>query len=336
MKTLEFQQHQDTVKIVDVPAPNPSPNQVKVKVAYSALDTGVDAVLHQPEVGKYIHSLATPDALYLGWHFSGVVESLGTDVATEDDEPSLLQVGDHVMGFLPYEPEQVQGAFSEFIVVESDQLTTFSPADLEASKCAAATTEYLTALQALRDQGKLGSRDEKPEKVLIVGGGGGVGLAAVQIAKHIFRANVSVSCSERDKGRVLAAGADIVLPRETFPDPLKDEQGTLYDVIFDTPTVLEHKATRASLHKGGRHVLTLPVEALFRQPEGVDSEGKALVMVNCNGCREDLSILRNGMIDGTLHVPVDSIYHVKDMMSAMQRQREKKTGRVVVQVENGW
>ena len=81
--------------VVNVPKPQPASDEIVVRVKYSALDTAHPAILNKELTGYFLHNLKAP--LYLGYHYSGVVESVGAEVTD-------LATGTGVFGFLQYEP----------------------------------------------------------------------------------------------------------------------------------------------------------------------------------------------------------------------------------------
>merc|ERR1712023_119582 len=89
-----------------------------------------------------------------GYHYSGIIESLGSDVADTN-----LKEGVAVFGFLQYVPSQSQGAFAEYITVKHNECA-IKPNDVSFEIAAASTTEAITALQAIRDMGGLRVRSE--------------------------------------------------------------------------------------------------------------------------------------------------------------------------------
>jgi NADPH:quinone reductase-like Zn-dependent oxidoreductase len=218
-----------------------------VRVKYAAIDTAVDAVLNHYYFGTGYFLHARTDPLVLGWHFSGVVVEAAGDVAVGEGMRQYKE-GDEVFGHLPYDPNNRQGSFSEVVAVPADEVA-LKPPGVGHDVAAASTTECLTALQALRDHAGLG-RDDDPanaekkrngSSVLIVGAGGGVGSAAVAIAKRLDpAAQVTALCSGKDADRVKALGADSVLDRGQVNFL---EEDSTYDVTY-TP----------ELEPGGRRV----------------------------------------------------------------------------------
>src|SRR2546422_1265197 len=149
--------------------------------------------------------------LVLGVDFAGTVESVGPRVA--DFKP-----GDEVFG-------GAKGAFAECVSVPAAGAVVRPPAGLTFEQAAAVPVAALTALQALRDHGRV----RKGQSVLINGASGGVGSFAVQIAKA-FGTHVSAVCSPRNVeiARALGADIDIDYTREDFT-----RGGATYDLMLD-------------------------------------------------------------------------------------------------------
>lgn len=324
MKSLLFTHFEDSVKIVNVERPGPSKNQVQIKVEYSALDTGFDEVLQRTWTGSFIHKLGNP--LYLGWHYAGTITEVGSDVKD-------FKVGDAVFGHLRHAHNTANGTLAEYIAVPFDQCAK-RPSNVDAKTAAASTTEAMTALQALRDCGGLQSDEKSSKHVLVVGAGGGVGSAAVQVAKALG-ARVTALCSARDEKRVKSYGADVVLTREQTPDPL--QQGVAqYDIIFDTPVVLSASRALKCIKAHGHYIVTLPSWGFLWGKMTSMFTGKGTHMVEVQPRSADLAIVADLMSQGKLTISIDSTYKVKDIEPALKRQRERKAGRVVIEVENGW
>ena len=133
--------------------------------------------------------------------FAGVVESVGKSV-------TKFKPGDEVFGGR-------DGAFSEYVRVRESRNIVLKPANISFEEAAAVPIAAITALQALRDYGKL----KAGEKVLVNGASGGVGTFAVQIAKAMG-AEVTGVCSGRNVELVRSLGADHVIDytKEDFTD----------------------------------------------------------------------------------------------------------------------
>ena len=240
-----------------------------------------------------------------------------------------MKIGDDVFGHLQYEPKTTQGAFSEYITAPVADCGR-KPKSVSHKVAAAATTEAITALQAMRDLGGL----DKGEKVLIVGAGGGVGSIAVSIAKRLG-AHVTAVCDSKDVERVKFLGADVVLDRTKNPNAVWANKEK-YNVIFDTPCGLSALRAFKYLKPKGTYVATLPSVSLFAAKFWGMFTRKRSDFVGCRSKTADLELIGEWLKNG-MPVALDSTFPVKDVTEAMIRQRNpEKNGRVVVKVFGGW
>ena len=169
------------------------------------------STLGTPYVARPTMGLLKPRSNRVGTDFAGTVEAVGKDV-TE------FRPGDEVFG-------GKSGAYAEYVCVPQDRAVVPKPANLTFEQAAAVPVAALTALQGLRDKGRV----QPGQKVLINGASGGVGTFAVQIAKALG-AEVTAVCSTRNVDPVQSLGADHVIDytREDFT-----RSDRRYDVIFD-------------------------------------------------------------------------------------------------------
>src|ERR1700704_4296131 len=185
--------------------------------------TGVPYIA-RPAYGK-------PKGRVPGTDVAGTVEAVGNGVTG-------LRPGDEVFGWCT-------GAFAEYASAPADHFVP-KPANLTFQQAAAVGVSASTALQLLRDQGKI-----KPgQKVLINGASGGIGTYAVQIAKA-FGAEVTGVCSTRNVEMVRSIGANSVIDytREDFTS-----NGQHYDVIFDLVSNHSFSAHRRALTRNGTYI----------------------------------------------------------------------------------
>jgi NADPH:quinone reductase-like Zn-dependent oxidoreductase len=152
-----------------------------------------------------------PKDTRLGVDYSGTVEAVGKNV-------TQLKPGDEVFG-------GARGALAEYVCVLADRAVTRKPANVTFEQAASVPVAAITALQGLRDKGKI----KAGQKVLVNGASGGVGTFAVQIAKS-YGTEVTGVCSTRNVDMVRSIGADHVIDY-TKEDFTKTDQR--YDLIFD-------------------------------------------------------------------------------------------------------
>ncbi|KQY39021.1 NADPH:quinone reductase [Nocardia sp. Root136] len=195
-----------------VPRPTPGDRDVVVRVRAASLCSGDLHLLNgTPYLLRLGFGLRRPKHRMIGQNLAGEVVSVGGSV-------SDLRVGDRVFGEVP------SGAFAEYVCADAGAFAVV-PAALGMEEAAAMPDSGMTALQGLRDIGKVGPG----RRVLINGASGGVGSFAVQIAK-VLGAHVTAVCSTRHIEMVRDIGADIVIDY-TADDFTRTE--VPYDVIFD-------------------------------------------------------------------------------------------------------
>jgi NADPH:quinone reductase-like Zn-dependent oxidoreductase len=198
----------DVLKLKDIEKPTPADNEILVRVRAASVNP---ADLIYKGGARIVTGLRKPKITRMGSDFAGTVESVGKDV-TE------FKPGDDVFGGRT-------GAFAEYVCVRADRAVVLKPTNITFEQAAAVPVAGTTALQGLRDKGKI----QPGQKVLVNGASGGVGTFAVQIAKS-YRAEVTGVCSTRNLDMVRSIGADRVIDY-TKEDFTKGEQH--YDLLFD-------------------------------------------------------------------------------------------------------
>ena len=248
----------ETLELEDVEQPSIGPDEVLVRVHAASVHVG-DWILMtgSPFVMRLATGLRRPKNQVPGTDVAGIVEAVGTDV-------KRLRPGDEVFGW-------GAGAFAEYAVASEAQFV-LKPAGLTFEQAAAVGVSASTALQLLRDDGKV----QPGQRVLVNGASGGVGTFAVQIAKA-FGAEVTGVSSTRNVDLVRSIGADHVIDytREDFT------KGTArYDLILDNVGNHSMAQTRRALtptgtlisngggHRGGklgRTIRTMLASMVVRQ-----------------------------------------------------------------------
>jgi len=212
MKAIRYCEYgsADVVKLDEVEKPVPNDNQVLVKVQAASLNA-LDVYLTRDSLlGRLMFGLRKPRDTRLGRDVAGQVEAIGKNV-------TQFKPGNEVFG-------TCLGALADYACA-SERALVIKPPNVSFEQAASLPVAGLTALQGLRDQGKI----QTGQKVLINGATGGVGTFAVQIAKS-FGADVTAVCSTRNVDLVRSIGADHVIDY-TKEDFTKSDQR--YDVIFD-------------------------------------------------------------------------------------------------------
>src|ERR1700726_1690664 len=200
----------DVLKVEDVEKPVPNDNQLLVKVRAASVNP-LDLTIRGPWLIRPLLGLRKPKDTRLGVDYAGTVEAVGRNVTT-------FKPGDEVFGGR-------DGALAEYVCGLADRAVALKPANMTFEQAASVPVAAITALQGLRDKGKI----QRGQKILINGASGGVGTFAVQIAKS-FGTEVTGVCSTRNLDMVRSIGADHVIDY-TKEDFTKTDQR--YDLIFD-------------------------------------------------------------------------------------------------------
>jgi NADPH:quinone reductase-like Zn-dependent oxidoreductase len=268
---------------------------------------------------KFLHARKFP--MVLGYDFSGTVEAIGRDV-------SQIAVGDDVFGFLPYSPTNRRGAFAEALIARANELA-LKPNAVSHAQAAAAATSGLTALQSLRDLGRL---HQAGMQVLINGVSGGVGSIAIGIAKRLG-AHVAALGSPRGLEMASELGAERVFDRTAGADAILACQGQ-FDVVFDAAAAFRWRQWRNRLNRGGAYVTTLPSLAFAVDKLSSLMTGPRCELIMVKSKPADLRTLGEWM-SGGLSARIDRTIPLADVPQNLARlARGEVQGRVVVEMDS--
>ncbi len=311
----------DVLQLRDVAKPVLGDDGLLVRVRAAGVDPGVwHLMTGLPYLVRIMgYGIRTPKSRVPGMDVAGCVEAIGKNV-------TRFRPGDAVFG-------TCDGAFAEYAGAREDRLAP-KPERLTFEQAAAVPTSASTALQALRDAGKV----QPGQKVLIIGAAGGVGTFAVQLAKA-FGAEVTGVCSTMKADLVRAIGADDVIDytRDDFADGTRH-----YDLILDTAGNRSLGHLRRALTPRGTLVI-VGGEGGGRWFGGVDRPLRALVLspfVNqtLRGLfsmqrREDLEVLEELIEAGKLTPIVDRAYPLSAAPEAIGYLKAGRArGKVVITV----
>src|SRR6266568_4366253 len=314
------------LKLEDVEKPVPNDDQVLVKVRAASVNPydwhfieGTPYLMRAMGVG-----LRKPKDTRLGVDFAGTVEAVGKNV-------TQFKPGDEVFGGRG-------GAFAQYVCPRATRAVALKPASASFEDAASVNIAGITALQAVRDKGKV----QLGQKVLINGASGGVGTFAVQIAKSLG-ADVTGVCSTRNVDLVKSLGADHVIDY-TKEDFTKGAER--YDVMLDNVGNHSLSECRAVLTPNGKYVL---IGGGGADEQGfLGGLGKALwamvfskfvnqqmgmMMADANG--KDLTILADMMESGKLKPVIDRTYkslaEIPDAIRYLEQGHAR--GKVVITVD---
>ncbi len=200
----------EVLRLTELDPPAVGDGDVLVRVRAASVNAADWHIVRgSPFLVRFSTGLRRPKHPVPGTDVAGVVEAVGGSV-------TRFRPGDEVFGWC-------NGAFAEYGCAGEDHFVA-KPAGLTFEQAAAVPLAAMTALQGLRDRGRV----QAGQRVLVIGASGGVGTFAVQIAKA-FGAEVAGVCSTRNVEMVRSIGADIVIDY-TREDVIPG--GQPYDVIF--------------------------------------------------------------------------------------------------------
>ncbi|WP_410644717.1 NAD(P)-dependent alcohol dehydrogenase [Amycolatopsis sp. lyj-346] len=301
----------------DIARPAPGPGEVLVRVHAAGVDPGVwHLVTGQPYLLRLLgFGLRAPKDPVRGLDFAGTVEETGDGV-------TKVRPGDAVFG-------ECTGSFAEYAVAKADRIAV-KPARLSFEQAAALAISGCTALQGLRDAGRV----RPGQSVLVIGAAGGVGSFAVQLAKT-FGAEVTAVCSTGKTDVVRKLGADHVVDytREDFTE-------RRYDLVLDTASMRGLSYLRRALTPGGTLVL-VGGEGGGRWLGGIQRVAGAALLSPFVGHRlrglvstvrgKDLEVLRELAEAGDITPLLDRTYALADAVAAIDYvHRGHSTGKVVL------
>ncbi len=315
----------DVLQIRDIKKPVPNDDQLLVKVRATSVNPyDWHFIEGQPKIMRLGVGLRKPKDPRLGVDYAGIVETVGKNV-------TRFKAGDEVFGGRG-------GSFAEYVCVRQDRLVALKPANITFEQAASVDIAGVTALQAVRDKGKL----QPGQTVLINGASGGVGTFAVQIAKA-FGADVSGVCSTRNVDLVRSLGADHVIDY-TKEDFTKSDQR--YDVIIDN--IANHSLSEFNriLNPKGKYIMigggagpkdwqglfglmTVPLKAMVFSRFVSQEVGMMLT----DPKQKDLIELADLMQSGKVKPVIDRTYPLSQIVDAIKYLEEGHArGKVIILV----
>ena len=313
------------LKLEEIEKPTPADDQILVRVRAASVNPydwhfveGTPKIIRLMGIG-----VRKPKEIRLGVDFAGTVETVGKNV-------TQFKPGDEVFGGR-------EGAFAEYVCRRAVGSVASKPASITFEQAASLNIAGITALQAVRDRGKI----QSGQKVLINGASGGVGTFAVQIAKS-FGADVTGVCSTRNVDLVRSLGADHVIDytKEDFT-----KSAERYDVILDNVPNHSLSEVRRVLTPKGKYVLIgggganeqgfigpfariikTKVQSLFASQE------MGMMMADSN--QKDLSLLAEMVESGKMKPVIDRTYKLAEVPEAIgYLEQGHARGKVVIVVD---
>jgi NADPH:quinone reductase-like Zn-dependent oxidoreductase len=295
----------EVLELRDIDKPVVKDNEVLIRVHAAAVNAADWHLMRGlPLIGRMAFGLRKPKIKVRGRDVSGTVEAIGKNV-------TQFQPGDEVYA------EVDTGSFADYTCV-SEEVLGLKPANLTFEQAAAVPVSATTALQGLRDQGRI----QAGQKVLINGASGGVGTFAVQIAKS-FGAEVTGVCSARKADLVRSIGADHVVDY-TQGDFTKS--GQRYDLILDLVGNHSLSDCRRALTPNGTLVLSSgnggrwlgPMGRIIKAVVLSPFVSQRLGTFVSKGSKENLAALKELTESGKLMPAIDRTYPLSEAPDAIR------------------
>ncbi len=296
----------DVLELREIDKPVPGDDQVLVKVhavsinAYDWHLLTADIFL----VRLMGEGLLKPKNQILGADIAGTVETVGRNV-------TQFRPGDAVFGDIA---GSSSAGFAEYAIAREKQLA-IKPANLSYDEAAAVPMAAITALQGLRDVGKI----QAGQKVLIQGASGGVGTFAVQLARY-FGAEVTAVCSSGKEDLMRSLGADFVIDytREDFT-----RNGQKYELILGVNGYHSLSAYKRALAPTGVYVMAGGSPGQIFQAVLLGSlmsskNGKKMTSVSAKQSQDDLACLRELIEAGKIVPVIDRRYPFHETAEALR------------------
>ncbi|CAN5917220.1 NADP-dependent oxidoreductase [soil metagenome] len=301
----------EVLEVHTLPNPKPQAHEVLVRVMAAAVNP-IDFKVRQGKTW-FLTGLGFPKKL--GADLSGVVVEVGEQVRQFKSGDQVYAMISAVKG----------GSYAEYVAVP-EKLLAHKPANLSHEEAAAVPLAGLTALQALRNEGRL----QAGQRVLINGSSGGVGTFAVQLAK-VMGGEVTGVCSTRNLALCRELGADRVI--DYTEQEVTDQPKGSFDLIFDTVGTLPYDKARLLLTSQGTHVTTQPMPYEYTQSflSRLVPGGRRIRVVLTKKIARDLQYLTRLLESGQIRPVLDSVFPLREIRQAHERSESgRAAGKIVL------
>jgi NADPH:quinone reductase-like Zn-dependent oxidoreductase len=319
MKAIVYHRYgsPDVLKVEEIEKPTAGDNEVLVRIRAASVNPFDRHLMRgEPRFLRAMSGLRKPKNKRLGVDVAGQVEAVGRNI-------TQFKEGDEVFG-------SCRGSFAEYGCASEDRLA-LKPANITFEDAAAVPVAGLTALQGLRDKGRI----QRGQRVLVNGASGGVGTFAIQIAKS-FGAEVTAVCSTRHVETARSIGADHVIDytQEDFT-----HSGQRYDLILAANAYHSILDYRRALSRKGIYVVSggasvQLLQAMFLGPLLSLIGSKRMGLISAKIKKKDLVLLSELLETGKIVPVVDRRYPLSEVREAIRYLEEGHArGKVVISLE---
>jgi NADPH:quinone reductase-like Zn-dependent oxidoreductase len=330
MKAIVYREYgsPDILRLQEITKPAPKDNEVLIRVNATSVNYGDLVARNFKEISareftmpfimwllaKISFGLSKPNITVLGSEFSGEIEETGKNVKN-------FKPGDQVFGYLG----QSMGAYAEYFCIPENGVVAIKPANMTYEEAAVVPYGAIMALSLLRK-----ANLQPGQKVLINGASGGIGSAAVQIARHLG-AEVTGVCGTPRLNFVKSLGAAKVIDytKEDFT-----QNGETYDLIFDILGKSSFSRCQNSLKQNGRYLLaSFKMKQLLQMLWTSISGSKRVICAIAPGSVEDLNSVKELIEAGKIKAVIDRCYPMEQAGEAHRYVEEgHKKGNVAIAV----
>ncbi|MFC1946929.1 NAD(P)-dependent alcohol dehydrogenase [Chloroflexota bacterium] len=319
MKAIVYTEYgpPEVLKLKEVENPVPEDNEVLIRISattvtkFDCWTRSCTAPTGMGLLSRIAGGFFKPRTTIIGTELAGEIQSVGKDV-------KRFETGDQVFAFT-----ENLGAYGEYICLPEDGAVAIKPINMTYEEAAAVPYGGLTVLYFLRK-----ANIQSGQKVLIFGASGGLGIFAVQLAKH-FGAEVTGVCSTEKLELVKSLGADKVIDytKEDFT-----KNGETYDVIFDTVGKSSFSRSSRMLKKKGFYIFsTFGLPKLIQMLWLSLMSSKKVIIGVLKGRAEDLFFLKELIEEGKIRVVIDRTYPLEQTAEAHRYvETERAKGKVVI------
>jgi NADPH:quinone reductase-like Zn-dependent oxidoreductase len=330
MKAIVYTEYgsPNVLQLKEVAKPSPQDNEVLIRIHAAPVNFGdllarnfksvtprkfsMPILLWLP--ARLAFGYNKPKKHILGSEFAGVVEAVGAAV-------TRFKPGDEVFGYRG----QTMGAYAEYVCMPETGALASKPVNMSYAEAAAVPYGAIMALNLLRK-----ANLQRGQKALINGASGGIGSAAVQLAK-VYGADVTGVCGTPRLGFVKALGADHVIDytREDFT-----QNGETYDLIFDILGKSSFSRCKNSLKPHGIYLLaSFKMKHLFQMLWTKFVGNKKVICAMASEKAEDLEFIKGLIEAGKYKVIIDKDYPLEQAAEAHRySEAGQKHGSVVMTV----
>jgi len=318
----------EVLHLTERPNPVPKDNEVLVRVHAAPVNYGDLIARNFKNVSasqfnmplplllptRFYFGFSKPKVNILGSEFSGVIEATGAQV-------TRFKPGDQVYGYLG----QRMGAYAEYLCMAETGSLALKPANMAHVEAAAVPYGAIMATSLLRRV-----KIQPGHKVLVNGASGGIGSAAVQLARH-YGTEVTGVCGAPRMEYVEALGADHVIDytREDFT-----RNGQTYDLIFDVLGKRSFPQVRGSLKPDGVYLLaSFKTRHLLQMLQTKMTGSQKVICALASEKPEDLDFVRELIEAGQFKSIVDRVYPLEQAAEAHRYvESGSRQGAVVIMV----